>query len=111
MRRPHTRRRALAALAAATTLLATAAPSHATPAPARVPGFGSDFYWGVASSGFQSEGHAPDSNWLRYVATHPEYDRYGESVDFYDRYAADIALAKNLGVNVYRISIEWARVQ
>ncbi len=29
---------------------------------------GGDFLWGVAASGFQSEGSAPDSNWTRYIA-------------------------------------------
>ncbi|MFB7715874.1 family 1 glycosylhydrolase [Nocardia sp. NPDC056100] len=108
--RQHTRRHALATLAAvATALMATGAPAQASPA--GVPGMGDGFYWGVASAGFQSEGHAPDSNWLRYANSHADYDRYGDSVDFYTRYASDIALAKSLGVNVYRISVEWARVQ
>jgi beta-glucosidase len=38
-------------------------------------------------------------------------DPYGNSVDFYDYYGSDIALAAKLGVNVYRISINWARVE
>ncbi|GAB0106603.1 family 1 glycosylhydrolase [Nocardia sp. JMUB6875] len=110
--RAYTRRHAVAALAAAATaLLASTTPATATPPPAGLPGLGPDFSWGVAAAGFQNEGHAPDSNWRRYVATHPDYDPYGESVDFYDRYASDIALAKDLGVNTYRLSIEWARVQ
>ncbi|MBL1077079.1 glycoside hydrolase family 1 protein [Nocardia sp. 2] len=109
--RPHTRRHVLAIAAAVTALLTAGAPAGAAPAPDTVPAFGPDFHWGVAASGFQSEGHAPDSNWTRYIRSHPDYDRYGESVDFYTRYASDIALAKNLGVNTYRISIEWARVQ
>ncbi|QLY28499.1 family 1 glycosylhydrolase [Nocardia huaxiensis] len=105
--RPLARRNLLATVAAISALLATSTPAHAS----QVPAFGDDFYWGVAASGFQSEGHAPDSNWTRYIATHPDYDRYGDSVDFYSRYASDIALAEQLGVNVYRIGIEWARVQ
>ncbi|WP_405494810.1 family 1 glycosylhydrolase [Nocardia sp. NBC_00511] len=109
--RAYPRRHALALAAAATALLASAAPATATPTPDTVPGLGDDFHWGVAAAGFQNEGHALDSNWLRYVDTHPDYDRYGDSVDFYDHYASDIALAKSLGVNTYRLSIEWARVQ
>ncbi|WP_067820906.1 family 1 glycosylhydrolase [Nocardia inohanensis] len=89
-------------------LLTSAGPAAAGP---EVPALGDGFYWGVAASGFQSEGHAPDSNWRRYVEKNQSYDRYGESVDFYTRYASDIALAHDLGVNVYRIGIEWARVQ
>ncbi|MTE16349.1 family 1 glycosylhydrolase [Nocardia aurantiaca] len=110
--RAYTRRHVVAAVAFATvTLLASAAPTTAGPAPASLPDLGADFHWGVAAAGFQNEGHAPDSNWRRYVGTHPDYDRYGDSVDFYDRYASDIALAGNLGVNTYRLSVEWARVQ
>ncbi|WP_067563819.1 glycoside hydrolase family 1 protein [Nocardia acidivorans] len=108
--RPHSRRHALAALAAvATALIASAGPVRADSTD--LPSLGEGFYWGVAAAGFQSEGHAPDSNWLRYATAHADYGHYGDSVDFYTRYASDIALAKDLGVNVYRISIEWARVQ
>ncbi|MFD0000479.1 family 1 glycosylhydrolase [Nocardia sp. NPDC127526] len=110
--RSHTRRHSLAALAAAAlAVFACAAPAAAAPAPASLPAVGAGFHWGVAASGFQSEGHAPDSNWTRYIASHPDYDPYENSVDFYTRYASDIALAENLGVGVYRIGIEWARVQ
>ena len=64
------------------------------------------FLWGVSSSGFQSEGYAPDSNWNRYAGS-----EYRSSVDFLHRYREDIGLAADLGVDVYRTSIEWARVQ
>ncbi|MEV6069671.1 family 1 glycosylhydrolase [Nocardia sp. NPDC052001] len=67
--------------------------------------------WGVSMAGFQSEGHAPDSNWSRYAKSGKARDTYGDSVDFFDRYAEDIDLAAGLGVKVYRLSIEWARVQ
>ncbi|MEV0059768.1 family 1 glycosylhydrolase [Nocardia sp. NPDC050718] len=83
----------------------------AAAAPTRVPALGADFQWGVSMSGFQSEGHAPDSNWSRYATSGEARDRYGNSVDFYTRYAEDIDLAAGLGVGVFRLSIEWARVQ
>jgi beta-glucosidase len=70
-----------------------------------------DFLWGVAASGYQSEGHAPDSNWSRYVASGKTTDPYRDSIDFYTRYRSDIALAAGLGVKVYRVGIEWARLQ
>ncbi|WP_167479596.1 family 1 glycosylhydrolase [Nocardia arthritidis] len=76
-----------------------------------VPGLGPGFLWGVAESGFQSEGHVRDSNWRRYIDAHPEMDRYGDSVDFFDRYGADIDLAAALGAKVYRIGVEWSRLQ
>nr|WP_067719390.1 family 1 glycosylhydrolase [Nocardia yamanashiensis] len=80
-------------------------------APGTVQSLGAGFMWGVSMAGFQSEGHAPDSNWSRYANSGQAHDPYGESVDFYSRYAEDIDLAAGLGVKVYRLSIEWARVQ
>ncbi|MDB4986753.1 MAG: bglA 1 [Myxococcaceae bacterium] len=78
------------------------------------------FMWGVASSAFQSEGAPPASNWTRYIEqdqANPPSDpsktlaRVGTSVDFRHKYPQDIALAAALGVNTYRIGIEWARVE
>ena len=70
-----------------------------------------DFIWGVSCSGFQSEGGRFDSNIMRWNDTHPEEDRYGNSVDYRHRYREDIALAHAMGINTYRIGINWARVQ
>ncbi|MFQ6330419.1 hypothetical protein ACLMAL_30370 [Nocardia sp. CWNU-33] len=67
----------------------------ATPG-AGLPPLGSDFMWGVASAGFQNEGHAPDSNWSRYAAS-GAVEPYGDSVDFYYHYREDIALARFIG--------------
>ncbi|MEU7143513.1 family 1 glycosylhydrolase [Nocardia sp. NPDC046473] len=78
--------------------------------PATVDPLGPEFLWGVATSGFQSEGHAPDSSWLRYIERE-NFEPYGDSVDFYHRYTSDIPLAGALGLKVFRISVEWARVQ
>ncbi|WP_107654592.1 family 1 glycosylhydrolase [Nocardia suismassiliense] len=125
-------RRAAVALAASMAALLVPGMGVAQPEPtAGVAALGPDFLWGVAASGFQSEGHAPgnggpgsvsahrvsagndapDSNWVRYIERHPEFDRYQSAIDFYNRYAADIDLAKSLGVKVFRIGIEWARLQ
>lgn len=78
----------------------------------RLAKLGPDFLWGVASSGFQVEGYAPDSNWTRYIAAKPMLlEANGTSVDFLHRYEADIDRAVALGVKAYRISIEWARLE
>lgn len=69
------------------------------------------FIWGVSSSGYQSEGGFVDSNWDRYNSETPSHDRYGNSVDFRNRYRQDILLAKSLGVSTFRIGINWARVE
>ncbi|MET8423763.1 family 1 glycosylhydrolase [Nocardia sp. NPDC004860] len=115
-RRLH--RLVLAGLAAAAMLLPVASVAYATPAtppPAAAAGsrgsLGPDFLWGVAASGFQSEGHAPDSNWMRYIDANPGWDRYRDAIDFRSRYPGDVALAASLGSKVFRIGIEWARLQ
>ncbi|WP_256978593.1 family 1 glycosylhydrolase [Rhodococcus sp. 14-2470-1a] len=73
--------------------------------------FQQDFMWGTASSGFQSEGSARDSNWTRYVDRGLTEDAAANAVDFFNRYRQDIQLAKELGTTVYRFSVEWSRVQ
>ncbi|MBD0023406.1 family 1 glycosylhydrolase [Gordonia pseudamarae] len=82
-----------------------------TQAGAAVPPLGSDFEFGVAQAGFQSEGHNRDSNWVRYGDQGKVRQKVGNSVDFYHRYLQDIARAKALGVRIYRTSVEWSRVQ
>ena len=69
------------------------------------------FIWGVSSSAFQSEGGVLDSDWTRHNASDKTQDRYGSSVDFRHRYREDVQLAHDLGVNTYRIGINWARVE
>lgn len=81
------------------------------PRAAAAPSLGDDFLWGVSTSGFQSEGSSPDSNWSRYSASEKADDQVGNAVDFRHRYAEDIDNAAKLGVSVFRFSIEWARVQ
>ncbi|MGW4335683.1 glycoside hydrolase family 1 protein [Rhodococcus koreensis] len=85
-------------------LLSPAAAVHAAPLP-------DDFLWGVATSGFQSEGSSPDSNWRRYSDSGRTHDAIGTSVDFRHRYAEDITSAADLGVDVFRFGVEWARLQ
>ncbi|WP_082876161.1 glycoside hydrolase family 1 protein [Nocardia pseudobrasiliensis] len=109
MRRTTGLRRATA-FAFTTAVLLTLVGIAPTAAQAAPPLSG-DFLWGVSSSGFQSEGSAPDSNWSRYANSDAPPDRYGNSVDFYHRYREDIGLAAAMGTRVYRIGVEWARVQ
>lgn len=99
-----------------TAALVAAQPTFGPPAVAAPPGvdapaLGPDFEWGVATSGFQSEGPPPDSNWSRYLAAGRTHDPYGSGPDFRHRYAEDIANAAAMGVDTFRFSVEWARVQ
>ncbi len=100
--------------AAVLIVLAVAPAVSAAAAAGKLP---TNFIWGVSSSGFQSEGHTTDSNWnyiRRDAGPHPvgsHKQAYGNSVDFFDGYRSDIALAAGLGVNTYRSSINWDRVE
>ncbi|MEV0042169.1 family 1 glycosylhydrolase [Nocardia rhamnosiphila] len=110
--RPRLRRYWVASLTVLVSTVLFCAHAAAAPQPsAGLPRLDGGFLWGVASSGFQAEGHAPDSNWTRYIAANPTYDRLGNSVDFYDRFESDIRLAADLGARVFRIGVEWARLQ
>lgn len=72
------------------------------------------FHWGVATSGFQVEGSNADSNWTRHVdgaVSRGEADPVGDAVDFWNRYEEDIARAAEMGVNTFRLSVEWSRIE
>jgi beta-glucosidase/6-phospho-beta-glucosidase/beta-galactosidase len=87
------------------------APSGSISAPS---GKGS-FRFGVATAATQIEDANPNTDW--YVWTRPTPDGLGKNTfvgDASDGYAlaiADIQLLKDLHVDVYRFSIEWARVE
>ncbi len=105
-------RAGLAAFVAALALTASmVSPAQADDGDISGGSLGPDFKWGVASSGFQAEGYSPDSNWNRYATSDKAPDPIGNSVDFLHRYKDDIELARQMGVKVYRIGIEWARIE
>ena len=68
---------------------------------------GPDFLWGVATSAFQLEGspHADWTFWDPKISSQPSITHH------YHLYEKDLNLLKDLGVNAYRFSIEWSRIQ
>ena len=81
--------------------------------------FPSDFVWGVATSSYQIEGAAHvdgrgPSVWDAFCAQ-PGAIADGSNgdvaCDHYHRYAEDLNLMASMGVNAYRFSISWSRVQ
>ncbi len=75
----------------------------------------SPFLLGVATSGYQSEGGyngtgQPQNNWATSEAC-GRVATTGRAVDFWNRYASDFALCGGMGLNAFRLSIEWSRVQ
>ena len=75
--------------------------------------FPGDFLWGAATAAHQVEGGNSNSDWwdweLRPGTNCP--DPSGIACDHWTRYADDIALAASLGLNTYRYSVEWARLE
>lgn len=65
------------------------------------------FLWGVATSAFQLEGspYADWSTWDSILNINPRVTNH------YNLYEEDIKLIRNLGLNAYRFSIEWSRIQ
>ncbi|MEP6573767.1 MAG: GH1 family beta-glucosidase [Gemmatimonadota bacterium] len=81
-------------------------------------GFPAGFLWGAATSAYQIEGSpladgAGPSIWHRFVHS-PGRTAAGETgdiaCDHYRRYAGDVALMGQLGLNAYRFSISWSRI-
>lgn len=66
-----------------------------------------DFFWGVATSAFQLEGspHADWTSWDLILSERPDVTNH------YTLYREDLQLLKELGVNAYRFSVEWSRIQ
>lgn len=74
--------------------------------------FPNQFLWGAATSALQVEGGNTHSDWWEWEATHqPESHRSGAAADQYHLYKQDFDLAKELGHNAHRLSIEWSRIE
>ncbi|GAA3399056.1 GH1 family beta-glucosidase [Streptomyces roseoviridis] len=81
--------------------------------------FPSDFLWGAATAAYQIEGAAAEdgrtpSIWDTFSHT-PGKVFQGHTgdvaVDHYHRFREDVRLMSELGLNAYRFSVSWSRVQ
>jgi len=98
--------------------------------------FPDNFYFGAATSSHQVEGKCVNdwseweknnaerlaeesvkysnlSSWrlIKYAAGSPENYISGIAADHYSRFIEDFDIAKKIGINAYRFSIEWSRVE
>ena len=75
--------------------------------------FGKDFLLGAATAAHQVEGNNIHSDyWARERMVYTDFlEPSGEAVDHYHRYGEDIRLMADAGLNAYRFSIEWARIE
>jgi beta-glucosidase len=76
-------------------------------------GFPNDFLLGAATAAHQVEGNNTNSDYwaMEQVPNSMFKEPSGICVDHYNRYREDIDLLSGAGLNAYRFSIEWARIQ
>ncbi|MCT6918592.1 MAG: family 1 glycosylhydrolase, partial [Bifidobacteriales bacterium] len=75
--------------------------------------FPKDFLWGAATAAHQIEGNNVNADWWE-REHRPDSDLSepsGDADDSYNRYREDISLLADSGLNAYRFSVEWARVE
>lgn len=72
-----------------------------------------EFLLGASTAAYQVEGNNIHSDfWLMEQVEHTSFkEKSGDAVDHYHRYEKDIQLMKQAGMNAYRFSIEWARIE
>lgn len=66
--------------------------------------FPDNFFWGSAVSSYQVEGGIENSDWSR------DYPA-GRACDYYNQYERYFDMAKDLGQNIHRMSLEWSRIE
>lgn len=69
-----------------------------------------NFYWGSATASYQVEGGIFNTDWADF-AKEGKVPICDKATDHYNRFEADFDLAKSLGHNAHRFSIEWARIE
>src|SRR5258708_29941758 len=73
--------------------------------------FPDGFLWGAATAAHQVEGNNVNNDWGQAEAAGLLPSRYDAACDSWNRWSEDIALLRQIGLNAYRLSIEWARVE
>lgn len=80
--------------------------------------FPKKFLWGTATAAHQVEGGDANSNWSWWENQKDENgksridnnDKAGLASDHWNRYPEDIKLMQELGVNSYRFSLSWSKI-
>ena len=101
------------------TLLAGAGAMLAAPALARVkakapnPAFPQGFLWGAATAGHQVEGNNVNTDlWLlENIKPTIFAEPSGDAVNSFALWPQDLDIVRGLGLNSYRFSLEWARIE
>jgi beta-glucosidase len=73
--------------------------------------FPTNFLWGASTSSYQIEGNNSNSDWWQWEEKEKTEDRSGLACDSWNRWREDHELLSQLGVNAYRMSLEWSRIE
>jgi beta-glucosidase len=105
------RRQLIAAGVGAASLLGRPAPGRTAAAP--VHGFPKDFLWGAATSGHQTEGNNVNSDTWAIEHAKPTVfaEVSGDACNSFHLWPKDLDIVRSLGLNAYRFSLEWARIE
>ncbi len=72
------------------------------------------FLWGASTAAHQIEGGNVNTDWwVNENAPDPGHitEPSNDAADSYHRYGEEMALLAAAGLNAYRFSVEWARIQ
>lgn len=77
------------------------------------PAFPDGFQWGTATAAHQIEGANWNNDWWQFEHTpgSPTMEPSGDACDSYHRWGVDADLVAELGLDNYRFSIEWSRIE
>lgn len=73
--------------------------------------FPEHFLWGVGTSAHQVEGNCTNNDWCLWEETGNVEEKTGTACDHWNRYEEDIALMQSLGINTFRFSVEWSKIE
>jgi beta-glucosidase len=73
--------------------------------------FPDGFLWGAATSAHQVEGNNIHNDWWAWEQAGKVEHKSGVAADHYHRFREDFDLAKHLGHNAHRFSLEWSRIE
>ncbi|MEG3177685.1 family 1 glycosylhydrolase [Sphingomonas sp. RB3P16] len=99
-------------LAAGGALLAAPALARRAGPSATAGAFPKGFLWGAATAGHQVEGNNTNSDqWVLENVQPPIGPPSGDADNSFELWRTDLDLVKSLGLNTYRFSLEWPRIE
>ncbi len=73
--------------------------------------FPREFLWGAATSAHQVEGGNTNNDWWAWEQAGRVRTPSGAAADHFHRWREDLDLARELGHNAHRFSLEWSRIE